>query len=66
MGKDYMFWKFKRETMLKVREWWGLVDWKDVKSSEGEGSALFTYMKRQSRALNLIMQSMSDNQLLVI
>ncbi len=46
MGKDYMFWKFKKETMLKVRELWGLVDWKDMKLSEGGGFTLFAYVKR--------------------
>jgi hypothetical protein len=48
MGKDYMLWKFKMETMLKARELWRLVDGKDVKPSEGEVAALSTYTKRES------------------
>jgi hypothetical protein len=48
MGKDYMLWKFKMETMLKARKLWGLVDGKDVKPSKGEVAALSAYTKRES------------------
>lgn len=54
-----MLWKFKMETMLKARELWGLVDGKDV-------AALSAYTKKENQALNLIMQSLFDNQLLAM
>jgi hypothetical protein len=37
-----------------------------MKSNEGEGFALSAYMKRYSITLYLLMQSMSNNQLLVV
>ncbi len=48
MGKDFMFQKFKMETMLKVRDLWSLVDGEDVKPIECEVVVVVTYTKRES------------------
>jgi hypothetical protein len=61
IGKDFMFWKFKMETMLKVRDLWGLIDQKDVKLTKGEVAAIAAYTKRESQTLNLIVQNVFDS-----
>lgn len=58
---DFMIWKFKMETMLKVRDLWGLVDQKDVKLTKGEVAAIAAYTKRESQTLNLIVQNVFDS-----
>jgi hypothetical protein len=66
IGNDFMLWKFKKETMLKAKKLWGLIDGKNVKLGKSETIAIFTYMQRKSHAFNLIVQSLYDNQLLAI
>jgi hypothetical protein len=66
IGNDFMLWKFKKETMLKARELWGLIDGKNVKLKESETIAIFAYMQKKSHAFNLIVQSLYDSQLLAI
>jgi hypothetical protein len=66
IGNDFILWKFKKETMLKARELWGLIDGKNVKLGENDIIAIFVYMQRESHAFNLIVQSLYDSQLLAI
>jgi hypothetical protein len=66
IGNDFMLWKFKKETMLKAKKLWGLIDGKNVKLGESETIAIFAYMQRESHAFNLIVQSLYDSQLLAI
>jgi hypothetical protein len=52
--KDFMFWKFKMETMLKVRDLWGFIDWKEIKPEEIVTiSALVVYKKKERCTLNI-------------
>jgi len=62
-GKHYMLWKFKMETLLKARELWGPIDDTEVKP-QGDAIALLAYTKRQNKALNFLVQSLSNNQLM--
>jgi len=58
IGNEFMLRKFKKETMLKARELWGLIDGKNVKLGKSETIAIFAYMQRESHAFNLIVQSL--------
>jgi hypothetical protein len=53
------------ETSLKARELWGVIDNTKVKS-EGNMVALLAYTKKENKALNLFVQSLSNNQLMTI
>jgi hypothetical protein len=58
-----MQWKLKIETMLKIRELWNLVGGNKQKLVETHVNALVAYTKRENPTLNLIIQSLSNNQL---
>jgi hypothetical protein len=48
------------ETLLKARELWGLIE--DIKiKSHGDATTLLTYTKKENRALNFLVQSLSNN-----
>lgn len=52
--KDFMLWKFKMESMLKVRHLWGFIDGKETKPEETViVVALATYEKKKRCALNV-------------
>ncbi len=63
-GKHYMLLKFKMETLLKARELRGLIDNTKVKP-QGDAAALLAYTKRENKALNFLVQSLSNNQLMM-
>lgn len=52
--------------MLKARELWGLVNGKDVKLNGQKVVTLLVYIKRENRAFNLIVQHLSNSQLLTM
>ncbi len=47
---------------MKARELWGPIDSTKVKN-QGDVAALLGYTKRENKALNFIVQSLSNNQL---
>jgi hypothetical protein len=51
------------ETLLKARELWGPIDDTEVKL-QGDAAALLAYTKRENKALNFLVQSLSNNQLM--
>jgi hypothetical protein len=59
--KDFMFWKFKMETMLKVRDFWGFIDRKGTKPEVTTIVVLAAYKKKENYALNLIVQSLLNS-----
>jgi hypothetical protein len=61
-----MLWKFKIETLLKARELWSLVGGTEQKLVATNVHALVAYTKWENRALNIICQSLSDNQLMIV
>jgi hypothetical protein len=64
--KDFMLWKFKMETMLKVRDFWGFIDKKGTKPEVTTIVVLAAYEKKENYALNLIVQSLLNSQLLIM
>lgn len=58
-GKQYMFWKFKIEILLKTRELWGFIDGMKVKP-KGNVVTLLAYMKMENKALKLLVQSLFE------
>jgi hypothetical protein len=61
-----MLWKFKIETMLKVRDFRGFIDKKETKPKVTTSATLATYEKKESFALNLIGQSLLNGQLFIM
>jgi len=53
------------ETSLKARELWGVIDNTEVKP-KGNMVALLAYTKKENKALNLFVQSLSNNQLMAV
>jgi hypothetical protein len=51
------------ETLLKAKELWGPIDDIEVKP-QGDAVALLAYTKRENKALNFLVQSLSNNQLM--
>jgi hypothetical protein len=66
IGKDFMFWKFKMEVVLKAKDLWGFIDEKEIKPKVIIVVVLVAYKKKENRALNLIVQSLSNNQLFIV
>lgn len=60
-----MIWKFKMETMLKVRDFRGFIDKKETNPKVTTSAALAAYEK-ECFALNLIGQSLLDDQLFIM
>ncbi len=58
--------KFKMETMLKVKDLLGFVNRKETKPKATIVVALVVYKKKENDALNLIGQSLSNIQLLLM
>ncbi len=48
-----MLWQFKMETMLKVKELWGLIDKIEVKPNEAGIVATTTFVKKENQACSL-------------
>jgi hypothetical protein len=44
-----MLWKFKMETMLKVRDLWGFIDWKETKPKETIIVVIFGYLQEEGK-----------------
>jgi hypothetical protein len=51
---NYVLWGFKMETMLKVKELWGLINRIEVKPNEVDIVAIATFVKKENQACNLI------------
>ncbi len=51
---NYMLWQFKMETMLKVKELWGLIDKIEVKPNEVDIVATTTFVKKENQACSLL------------
>ncbi len=51
---NYMLWQLKRETMLKVKELWGLIDKIEVKLDKVDVIAIATFVKKESQMHNLL------------
>jgi hypothetical protein len=58
-GKNFMLWKFKVETLLKAKEFWGLVSGKKVKPNPINVLRLLVYERKEIRALNLLVQGLT-------
>jgi hypothetical protein len=59
-----MLWRFEIETLLKARDLWSFVGGNDQKPINT--NVLTSYTKQENHTLNLIMQSLSDNQLMIV
>jgi hypothetical protein len=57
-----MLWRFKMETLLKARELWGSIDGTKKKLYEKNEKNLLNYSRKDNRDLNLLVQSLSNNQ----
>ncbi len=62
--KKFMLWKFKMETMLKVKDLRSFIDKKETKPEAKTITTLAAYKKKESYTLNLIGQILSNGQLL--
>ncbi len=65
-GKNYMLWTLKIETMFKAREMWSLIGGNEQNIVESHVNAITIYTKWENHALSLIIQSLLDNQLMVV
>jgi len=54
------------ETMLKVKDFWGFIDKKGTKPEVTTIVVLAAYEKKENYALNLIVQSLLNSQLLIM
>jgi len=61
-----MLWTLKIETMLKVKEMWNLIGGNEKNIVESHVNVLTTYTKQENHVLSLIIQSLLDNQLMVV
>ncbi len=61
-----MLWTLKIETMLKARKMWSLIGGNEQNIVENHVNALTTSTKRENHALSLTIQSLSNNQLMVV
>jgi hypothetical protein len=60
-------WKFKIEILLKARELWSLVGGTEQKlATTTNAHALVAYTKWENHTLNIIIQSLSNNQLMIV
>ncbi len=50
--------------MLKVKELWGLIDKIEVKLDKVDVIAIATFVKKESQTHNLLVQNLSDSQLM--
>jgi hypothetical protein len=60
-GKNFMLWKSKIESLFKAREFWGLINGEEVKLDPSDALGLLVYEKKDRWALNLLIQSLSNN-----
>lgn len=56
--------RFKMETLLKARELWGSTDGTKKKLYEKDEKTLLNYSRKENRNMNLLVQSLSNNQLM--
>jgi hypothetical protein len=61
-----MLWKFKIETFLKARELWNLVGGTNQNLVATTTNDLATYTKKENHVLNIIIQSLSNSQLMIM
>jgi hypothetical protein len=54
------------QTLLDANELWGLIDMSKVKSKEEDLITIITYTKKENKAWNLLFQSLSNNQLMIV
>lgn len=59
-----MLWRFKIETLLKARDLWSLIDGNDQKPINT--NVLSSYTKQENHTLNLIVQTLSNSQLMIV
>jgi hypothetical protein len=61
-----MLWTLKIETMFKAREMWSLFGGNEQNLVKSYVNALTIYTKRENHVLSLIIQSLLNNQLMVV
>jgi hypothetical protein len=61
-----MLWKFKIKTFLKVRDLWSLIGGTKQKPIATNANVLAAYTKWENCALNIIIQILSNNQLMIV
>jgi hypothetical protein len=61
-----MLWTLKIDTMLKAREMWSLIGGNEQNIMESHVNALTTYTKQKNHVLSYIIQSLLNNQLMVV
>jgi len=54
------------QTLLDAKELWGLIDMSKVKPKEEDLITIITYTKKENKAWNLLFQSLSNNQLMIV
>ncbi len=54
--KQYMFLKFKMETLLKARDLWGSIDEIEKKPYEKDEVVLLNYSRKPNKTLNLLIK----------
>ncbi len=65
-GKNFILWKFKIESLFKARELWGLINGEEVKLYPSNALGFLVYERKDRWALNLFIQSLSNNQFMYI
>ncbi len=65
-GKNYMLWLLKIETMFNAREMWSLIGGNEQNIVESHVNAVTTYTKWKNHALSIIIESLLNNQLMVV
>lgn len=51
---------------MDAKELWGLINMTEVKLEEEDVIAIITYTKKDNKAQNLLVQSLSNNQLVIV
>lgn len=62
-GKNYILLRFKMQTLLQMKELWGLIDKIEVKLDDYEVATIANYTKKENKARNFLVQSLLDSQL---
>jgi DNA primase large subunit len=54
------------QTLLNAKELWGLINMSKVMPKEEDLVVIVTYTKKEGKAQNLLFQSLSNNQLMIV
>jgi hypothetical protein len=54
------------QTLMDATKLWGLINMTEVKLEEEDVIATITYTKKDNKAQNLLVQSLSNNQLMIV